>query len=95
MAPGSAKAAIFRLVLNSKNFSYLKDRMLAMVWIKMARRLVPLARGLSNPRKIKRGREMADPPPAMTFRNPEIIPTTISKRRKRISCISQPLEKFT
>jgi len=42
----------------------------------MAIRFVPFATEGSRPRKINAGRPSADPPPAVTFRNPAAIPTT-------------------
>jgi hypothetical protein len=42
----------------------------------MATRLVPFATDGSNPRKIKTGKVSEDPPPALTFINAAIAPTT-------------------
>lgn len=41
----------------------------------MAILFVPLAIDDSRPKKIKVGSVNVDPPPAVTFRNPAIIPT--------------------
>ena len=41
----------------------------------MAILFVPFAIDESSPRKIKTGRVSVEPPPAVTFRNPAIIPT--------------------
>jgi len=42
----------------------------------------------SNPRKISAGRVSVDPPPALTFIKPAIVPTAKSRSRERISSIN-------
>jgi len=75
IAPGTAHIESFRLSFIDSMPRLLKEEIAPTFWTMMAMRLVPLATEASRPRKIRAGRPSAEPPPAVTFRNPAAMPT--------------------